>query len=426
MGAARSVGSLFSPLDEELALLPGQLAPRQQNHLVHLASYMPFETASQMLEELLDVHISKESTRRLTERMGHALEHAQTVAAKEPFQETSPTDAIPTGLAMSADGAMIGLVGGEWAEVRTLVIGEIKPAQEKKKQKRCQPEPRVGTLSSFSRLVDAQGFCHLAEVETRRRKVITAKEVCAVMDGAEWLQAFTDVHRADATRILDFAHAAEHVSTLLDALVKQGYTFPAKMGERCLHLLKHRGPAWLLTQLDRLPLEVLALEGIREPVGYLRKRTAQMQYPTFLKEGWPIGSGMVESANKSVVQARLKGTGMRWQRKNVNAMLTLRNAACSARWQADWQEAQTMLSQQESMARALRAEQRAQARLLVRNPLLLTSPALPPPPEPIPSPSSPPLPAKTLPGSFSPSAHHPWKRPFLRRQSTSQKDFAKK
>src|SRR5436305_1520069 len=52
-----------------------------------------------------------------------------------------------------------------------------------------------------------------------------------------------------------------------------------------------------------------------------------MQYPTYQQAGWPIGSGSVESANKVVVEARLKGAGMRWQRHNVNRMLALRPAA---------------------------------------------------------------------------------------------------
>src|SRR5579884_366334 len=54
---ARPVGRAFFPLDEELALLPGTLAPRQQSHLVQLGSWMPFRHASRVLEELLGVSV---------------------------------------------------------------------------------------------------------------------------------------------------------------------------------------------------------------------------------------------------------------------------------------------------------------------------------------------------------------------------------
>lgn len=47
---------------------------------------------------------------------------------------------------------------------------------------------------------------------------------------------------------------------------------------------------------------------MREHVGYLRKREAMMQYPEYQEQGWPIGSGMVESANKVVVEARRVGS----------------------------------------------------------------------------------------------------------------------
>src|SRR5690348_15242401 len=50
---------------------------------------------------------------------------------------------------------------------------------------------------------------------------------------------------------------------------------------------------------------------MQEQLSYLQKREAQMQYPTYQEAGWPIGSGSVESANKLVVEARLKGAGMR-------------------------------------------------------------------------------------------------------------------
>jgi len=48
--------------------------------------------------------------------------------------------------------------------------------------------------------------------------------------------------------------------------------------------------------------------------------------------GWPIGSGMVESANKLIVEARLKGAGMHWDPANVNKMLIVHNAVCNDRF----------------------------------------------------------------------------------------------
>lgn len=263
-------------------------------------------------------------------------------------------------------------------------------------------------------MTSAEHLSELAEVETRRRQLIHAKEVCAVMDGAGWLPGLVDLHRPDALRILDFPHAAEHLSLLLQALSQAGMSLPADLLPRLLHHLKQRGPQALLRLANRLPAHLAEREGVREHLSYLRKREALMDYPQFRKLGWPIGSGSVESANKLVVQARLKGAGMHWERTNVNPMLALRNGVCNDRWTESWQTGQGDQHDQLHQRRTMRATRRRQLALDLEKPALPTSeppPPQPPLPPPLPSRSaSPPAPAATLPGSSRPSAHHPWKR----------------
>lgn len=174
--------------------------------------------------------------------------------------------------------------------------------------------------------------------------------------------------------------------------------------------IKHRGPRALLRLANRLPAALTEMEGVREQLSYLRKREALMDYPQFRQLGWPIGSGSVESANKLVVEARLKGAGMHWERKNVNPMLALRTGVCNDRWTESWQTGQRYQREQHHQRRLMRAKLRRQVALALEKPALPTSPppqpALPPP---SPSRSASP-PAATLPGSSRPSAHHPWKR----------------
>lgn len=81
------------------------------------------------------------------------------------------------------------------------------------------------------------------------------------------------------------------------------------------------------------------VEDLATKVGYLQKREHLMDYPLFQQQGWPIGSGSVESANTCVVQARLKGPGMHWERRNVNPMLALRIGVCNDRWEETMDQA---------------------------------------------------------------------------------------
>ena len=78
------------------------------------------------------------------------------------------------------------------------------------------------------------------------------------------------------------------------------------------------------------------LEQAAKALAYLEKRQAQMRYDEFRAEGWPLGSGMVESGTKLVVEERLKGSGMHWVEQNVKEMLALRNAWCNQRWEESW------------------------------------------------------------------------------------------
>jgi len=103
-----------------------------------------------------------------------------------------------------------------------------------------------------------------------------------------------------------------------------------------LYQLKHEGPVKLLAEFQKLQRKNPAIELICNNLAYLKKREAQMLYPAFQTQGWPIGSGIVESGNKLVVEARLKGSGMHWAEHNVNPILALRNLICSNRWQEDW------------------------------------------------------------------------------------------
>jgi len=201
-------------------------------------------------------------------------------------------------------------------------------------------------LSYFSRKGNAQEFQRLALVEIQRWGIENAKAVAAVMDGADWEQNFIDFHCPQAERILDFAHAAQHISPIGEHL--HGEHTPesqAWLKER-LHLLKHEGPDAILNEFETLQRKLPDIQVISSNLAYLKKRKAQMQYPLFQAQGWPIGSGIVERGNKLVVEPRLKGAGMHWAEAHVNSMLAISNILCSGRWKEEWPKIEARLRKQ--------------------------------------------------------------------------------
>jgi hypothetical protein len=73
-------------------------------------------------------------------------------------------------------------------------------------------------------------------------------------------------------------------------------------------------------------------EPVRQALGYIWHNRRRMDYAAFRHAGYPIGSGTIESACKTVVQARMKQSGMRWTRHGVQSMLALRCLLLSNRW----------------------------------------------------------------------------------------------
>lgn len=407
------MGPGFFPLDEELGLLPGELSPWLWQSMVRLGTWLPFEQAPEALRWFAQVSVGEETARRLTEAAGTAQCRLQEAEVVRLEREVPEPPAGPAVQQLSADGAMVPLVHGEWAEVKTLAVGTVgtRPGRD------GPPVVSTTDLSYFSRLADAQTFTRLALVELQRRGTATAGVVCGVCDGAEWEQGFLDYHRPDAVRILDFGHAAEHLGEAGRAVWGTGSAALGAWLSGQLHDLKHGDPETVFQALRDLPVAQAAhpqeAATVREgTLGYLEARREQVQYPDFVAQGYPIGSGSVESANKLVVEARLKGSGMHWARANVNPMLALRNVACNDRWAEAWPAISREVRRQTSQQRGEQQRQRHLARRAAR-------------PAPVPAPTTapiapPPVAAATAPRAERPkqvvngrpTAEHPWKRPF--------------
>lgn len=338
----------FFPLDRELGLLPGKLTPQGQEQLVRLSGWIPFERAVEVFADFTGMQVAKIVAMNSTETAGAAYVQMQEEEVVDWEQgKGQKVNAGADKMQISADGAMVPLRHGIWAEVRTLVVGEVQTSRTKDGER----EIHTRNLSYFSRKVSAQEFQRLALVEFQRRGVGQAQAVAAVMDGAEWEQGFIDFHCPQAIRILDFPHAAEHLNFIGEFLYGEHTPQSQAWLKGQSHRLKQEGPKELLCELEKLQRKHPHAEVFSSNLAYLKKRTPQMQYPLFQAQGWPIGSGAVESGNKLVVEARLKGAGMHWDENHVNPMLAIRNILCSGRWTEDWPRIESRLRKQTQQRR---------------------------------------------------------------------------
>lgn len=391
---------VFSPLDAVLELTRSHFSPFLIEGMVRLGTCLPFAQVPAMVHFFTGVEVSSDTVRRLTEQAGAALATIETAEAERIEQELPKPPEGPAIQQLSVDGAMVPVLGGEWVEVRTAAIGTVEQSVDVD----GEPVARSHDVSYFSRYTDAKTLSQLAIIATHRRGTETAGTVCAVMDGAEWLQAFCDVHRPDAVRILDFPHAVEYLAMAAHAVLGAGTDAATTWLKQQAHDLKHEDPGDVLQAVRDLPAETEEAREVRDKaLHYLEERQEQIRYAHFREAGYPIGSGMVEGGNKLVIEARLNGSGMHWARPHVSPMAALRSVWCSATWEERWPHIRQEVR--------LQAAQRKQARHLARCPL-------PSKPDPIAAPPSrEPAPARTpiLPRERSmidgkPTKHHPWNR----------------
>jgi hypothetical protein len=399
------VGTGFSPLDERLGLLPGQrFTPRLVEGMVRLGTALPFGQVPALLEHFSGVRVGVETVRRLTEAAGAVQLACEEAELATLLRELPDPPAGPAVQQLSLDGAMVPLVGGEWAEVKTLAIGTVELAG-------CDEvgqESRTTTLSYCSRLSDAASFGQTITLETHRRGTLAAGTVVAVNDGARWIQEVLDLQCPQAVRILDFPHAVAHLHQVAHACWEVESPEARAWVEAQVAALLGGTETLVLTRLadlsEREDLPAEARQVAAACQHYLANRREQIRYATFQAAGYPIGSGCVESANKVLVEARLKGAGMHWQRQHVNALLALRCLERNGRWRAAWPR----LWQELRCQAHTRSRQRRQHRQSVAAP----PPAVPPVPVAEPERHTRlSRPKRVVNGK--PTADHPWRSTFI-------------
>jgi hypothetical protein len=192
-----------------------------------------------------------------------------------------------------------------------------------------------------------EAFGKLLHVEAERRGLRQATTVLVMGDGGNWIDPLSEREHLHDQRIVDYYHAAEHLHEAARAALGRDAPEAAGLARQLKDALwdGHRDEviATLTTHAERLgapqpgdgpdhPGRVLA-----NNVGYFTAYRHHMDYPTFRQKGWPIGSGVTESAVKQF-NKRVKGTEQFWSIPGVESILALRALWLSqdGRWERYW------------------------------------------------------------------------------------------
>ena len=336
------------PLDMALGLAPQQRTSLEVKQIAcALAVFVPFETAAALLRRWFDLSVTpgavwgwvQTAGQTAMERLQGELERLE----KGAESTAEPIDAVTAAqtVLIGADGVMVPFrpVAGSpkgrtvWREVKVAILARLRHHTTRLGQ--------VVTQLNRRRLVavlgDIDALSSRVWLEALWQSVPSAKLVAWVSDGGQGLwRLFRERFEKTATGILDFYHVAQHLWTAavawLDAAQAQTWF------EQARHQLRHGESAAIFQELaaalELKDLPAGAREALQNLYNYLDKHRAHIDYARFKELGLPLGSGMVESACKWLIQQRFKGVGMRWSEEGFNHLLHLRLAWVNGRFDA--------------------------------------------------------------------------------------------
>ncbi|MBV8609231.1 MAG: hypothetical protein JO034_17465, partial [Singulisphaera sp.] len=159
----------------------------------------------------------------------------------------------------------------------------------------------------------------------------------------DWVIAGAGVDPKRVERVLDFYHAAHHVSLALQALglAEAERTTRYRTLRQQLRAGRSREVVATLRKMAQAqPFE----SGVWVEIEFLEKHEPHLRYDWLWYRGRPLGSGAVESALRRVINLRLKGNGIYWREENAEAMLVLRAAALTGRWEETMERVQAVMA----------------------------------------------------------------------------------
>jgi hypothetical protein len=335
------------PWDELLRLSPQRLTPGAQEVTALAGTQESFGKAAQWtLQKMAGIRVCESTVERTTEASGTRVKQCRRQGQVFGQQRTWAWNRDATGktcayVSLDATGILMQGANGEKVDGRMVTVGMIFNPQPRAPDEEALSKPCAGvrylaglyTLEELGLQLRRQG-AHVGMDE--------AEQWIALSDGGNGLDDFLDKNFPRATRILDFQHAAGHLADLAK-LVRPGAPGEKLLASWC-HTLKHAGGTILLkvlAKLDHNKMSDAAQVEHDRVSNYMRNNVHRMDYPEYLRRGWQIATGAVESACKTVVNQRLCLGGMRWGEDGSDAVAHLRALYRSDpdQWDAFWQPA---------------------------------------------------------------------------------------
>jgi hypothetical protein len=327
------------PLDERLGLRPNQMSAEVERLAGMVGVQTAFGKGSHLFEELTLIRLSDHSLEKSAQAYGREVEHdeqqGQAEAADQETQLKRKREGRPVlRLYGAMDGALLHVRGEKdnlWRELKMGAWFQAKgqPPKTPEGKWRIQAE----NITYYADVCEAQNFGSLLWTTGLQRGADLAVELIFLGDGAAWIWRLVEEYFPQAIQIVDWFHACEYLAKV----AQQAFSVAEK---RQAWLKSVRTALWegLLddvieacqahVQPHRKPEE----DAAQQAVTYFTNNRQRMDYPTYRKHGYQIGSGTIESAAKQIVAQRMKVTGAIWNLESARWVAKARAAFLSNQW----------------------------------------------------------------------------------------------
>jgi hypothetical protein len=329
-------GRAISPMDLRLGIVEGRWTPVAAQQAAWVVAQMTPQRAEELFQRIGNMTPSKSSLDRLPKALSARWEQER-VHFEKALRDGDVMPQQATTVAVSLDGVLAPMKDGGAKEKRqkTAEEGRLTRGPAGYREVGC------GTLS----FCDADGEMisavrmgrmpepHKATLKRTLLADVTASlterpdlRVVKLADGANDNWTYLSSILPDGIEILDFYHAAEHLDAALGSIYGDGTLEARKRFEALRFVLREEpdGAEKVIRSLDYLRKRHPQNKTVVRELAYFRNNRHRMHYQRFAAEGLPIGSGIVEAACKTLVTQRMKQSGMRWEEKGGQAILTLR------------------------------------------------------------------------------------------------------
>lgn len=334
---------VFFPLDEQLKLYDKHWSEGVVKESVWLSGVVSsYADVAAILHRVGRVQMSTTSVWRRAERWGghfQAVESEQAAKATAlPGADESPlVPTHPQRLGAAMDGAMVNIREQGWREFKAGCLFSIEPQTViDPHTKEAVTQGHAVDLTYVACLGGSAEFGPRFWAEAQRRGWEQATDTQVLGDGAAWIWNLSDLYLNPRQQTVDWYHATEHLHAAAQAYDPRQSQAATRWYHAAETLLfqgqVERIVQQLIQRAARFPTQA---EPLLAQATYFENQKRRMAYLELREEGYPIGSGMIESGAKQF-KARFTGPGMRWSEDGFSRLLPVRAAVLSQTFDSLW------------------------------------------------------------------------------------------